>query len=165
MLHMAAIDLEITDLDALEEACKHLGLELVRGQKTWRWHGRWVNDFHVQEAAYNNGIKPEEYGQCADHVLAIAGNKDAYEIGVVSRRDGKPGWVLVYDFLGPGEAISKLIQGENENGQVDRAGKLKQYYVVCKSTQQLKAKGFDYRIITTSNGHVQCVARRLRGVR
>ena len=162
MSHMTAIDLEITDLAALEEACKHLGLELVRGQRTWRWHGRWINDFHAQEAAYDYGIKIEDYGRCADHVIAIAEKEDAYEVGVVRRHDGKPGWVLVYDCLGPGEAITKLIQGENDKGQFDRAGRLKQYYAVCKSMQQLKAKGFDCRIILKSNNHVQCVGRRLK---
>ena len=90
------------------------------------------------------------------------GNKVAYEIGLVSRWDGKPGWVLVYDFWGPGEAITKLVQGENEKGQFNRVGKLKQYYAACKSRKQLMAKGFDCRIIMSTNKHVQCVARRAK---
>ena len=164
MSHMAAIDLEITDLDALEAACKHLKLELVRGQTTWKWFGRWVNDFHAKEAAYNFGIGPKEYGKCAEHAIRMVddANANAYEIGVVRRRDGKPGYILLFDFFAQGDKITKLIQGTNEKGEFDRAGKLKQYYTACKSEQQLKAKGYDCRIVVKDNQHVQCVARRMR---
>ena len=162
MSHMAAIDLEITDLNALEAACLYLGLELVRGQKTWKWWGRWVDDYHGQEAAYNFGIDPKEYGTCAEHAICMKNDANAYEIGVVKRRDGKPGYLLLFDFYGQGENITKIIQGMNEKGEFERAGKLKQYYAACKAQQELKAKGYDCRIITKENNHVQCVARRLK---
>ena len=162
MSHMAAIDLEITDLDALGAACGHLGLELVRGQTTWKWWGSWANDYHAQEAAYNFGVKPEEYGKCAEHVIRMVGDSEAYEIGVVRRRDGKPGYILLYDFFAQSNKIEKLIKGVNEKGEFDRAGRLKQYYAACKSQQQLKAKGYDCRIIEKENHHVQCVGRKVK---
>jgi hypothetical protein len=164
MSHMAAIDLEIRDLDALKEACQHLGLTLVLGQTTWKWWGSWVNDFHAKEAAFHFGIKPDEYGRCADHVLKVVGDEGAYEVGVVRRRDGKPGWILVYDFYGSaGEKVTKLLQGVDEKGQFDRAGKLKQYYAACVAAKVQRQKGFDCRIIQKENNHVQCIARRLKG--
>jgi hypothetical protein len=39
MSHITTIKVEIMDLDALDEACKPLGLELRRGQKKYRWYG------------------------------------------------------------------------------------------------------------------------------
>ena len=162
MSHMAAIDLEITDLNAMELACGHLGLKLVRGQTTWTWFGSWVNDYHAKEAAYNFGIDPKEYGKCAEHVIRMVGDDDAYEIGVVRRRDGKPGYILLFDWFAQSNKIEKLIKGVNEKGEFDRAGKLKQYYTACKSEVGLKAKGYDCRIIQKENGHVQCVGRRLK---
>jgi hypothetical protein len=162
MSHMAAIDLEVTDLAALKAAAEYLGLTFMEGQTTWRWFGRWMRDYNDQDAAFVQGIKPEEYGKCADHVLTIAGNKSAYEVGVVRRRDGKPGWILLYDFWGPGQALVNLLQGVDKDGKYDRVGKLKQAYVACKSRPQLEAKGFDCRIITTKTNHVQCVGRRLK---
>ena len=162
MSHMAVIDLEVRDLRALKAAAEYLGLTFVEGQKEWRWYGRWVGDYSNPDAAFLQGIPPEEYGKCADHVLTIAGNETAYEVGVVRRRDGKPGWILLYDFWGPGKALVDLLQGVDKDGKYDRVGKLKQAYVACMSKPQMEADGYDCRIITTENNHVQCVGRRLK---
>lgn len=39
MSHVATIDVEVKDLDALAEAAARIGMELVRGQSTYRcWY-------------------------------------------------------------------------------------------------------------------------------
>ena len=40
MSHITRIELEIRDLETLERACARLGLELIKGQKTFKWYGR-----------------------------------------------------------------------------------------------------------------------------
>lgn len=45
------------------------------------------------------GMTAEDLGKCS-HVLRVKGNSSAYEIGVVRRRDGRPGFSLVFDFWG-----------------------------------------------------------------
>jgi len=114
MSHMAIIDITIQEdqLDALELACQMRGIQLNRGQSDWRWFGSWMDDYHRQEAAYKHGIKPEEYGKCADHVITVPGNDTVYEIGVVRRRDGQPGWMLVYDFFNNGNGMGEFVGNE-----------------------------------------------------
>jgi hypothetical protein len=173
---MAAISLHVTDIDDLEQACKVLGLRLDRDRSTWRWFGSWVDDYHKGDAAYlSAGIKPAEYGKCADHVITIPGDDTCYEIGVVRRRDGQPGWVLIYDFWGSeGQRMADRIQAteqvtDPETKQTttvtDRAGLLKQAYEAAFTHRRMTAKGFDARIIKKGNGHVQCVGRRRKAQR
>ena len=72
MSHVATIDIEVTDLGTLAAAAKRLGMELVQGQKTYRWFaGR--------------------QGDC-EHAVRIPGDNKAYEIGVVKRTDGRLGY-------------------------------------------------------------------------
>lgn len=146
MSHVAVIDLYIKEdeLDMLEQACKILGLRLDRGRKTWRWYGRWVNDYSADQSAYNFGIKPEEYGKCADHVITIPGNNTAYEIGVVKRRDGKPGYMLAYDFWSGGKGMSEIVGNE-------RCSVLKQAFTACVSCNDLQAKGFNTKVVTKAD--------------
>jgi len=171
MSHMAAIELHVTDIDDLETACQALGLRLDRGRSTWRWFGSWVNDYHAADAAYlAAGIDPKEYGKCADHVITIPGDNTCYEIGVVRRRDGKPGWVLLYDFWGSsGSRMAAKIQASEQIADpktkktqtvTDRAGLLKQAYEAAFTQRRMKAKGFDARIVKKDNRHIQCVCRR-----
>ena len=113
MSHVATIDVHITDLTALEQAAKRLGLELVRDQKTYRWWGHSVGDYPLPE-----GFGKDDLGKC-EHAIRIPGDNRAYEVGVVARRDGKPGFTLMWDFYAGGygleakvgEGAKKLIQG------------------------------------------------------
>jgi hypothetical protein len=82
MSHVVAIQLEVKDLQALEVAAKALGAELVRDQKTFRWFGKWMNDYSADNAAYKNGVKPENYGKC-DHIVRHP--KCGYDIGLVKQ--------------------------------------------------------------------------------
>ena len=62
MSHISKIELEVKDLGVLGQACSRLGLQLVQGQKTFKWYG--------QEA------------QC-DHCIRVPGA--SYEIGVTNK--------------------------------------------------------------------------------
>lgn len=116
MSHVVTIDIEIRDLDALDAAAKSLGLELVRGQTTYRWYGRHVGDYPLPD-----GLSHEDLGRC-EHVLRIPGNAEAYEIGVVRRRDGRPGYTLLWDFWQGGYGLQEKV-GAN-------ADRLKQAYAL-----------------------------------
>jgi len=109
MSHVTAVSLEVSDLKVLKAACDQLGLEFCEGQKTWKWVGRWYNDYGTADAAYNMGVPVKDYGKSA-HAIKLAGC--AFEIGVVAN-EAKPGtYLLAYDFVGPGRAImDKLGKG------------------------------------------------------
>lgn len=60
MSHISKIELEVNDLNTLNSACKRLGLQLVKGQKTFKWFGQKAGDCDhaiiVPEAEYEIGI-------------------------------------------------------------------------------------------------------------
>jgi len=62
MSHISKIELEVRDLSILSQACTRLGLNLIRGKRTFRWYGK--------------------DAQC-DHAIKIPGAN--YEIGVLHR--------------------------------------------------------------------------------
>ncbi len=103
MSHICTVDLHITDLTALQKAAEVLGLKLNLNQKTYKWYGRSVGDYPLPE-----GFKAEDFGKC-EHTLSIPGNGQAYEIGVVARRDGKPGYTLMWDFWNGGYGLEKIV--------------------------------------------------------
>lgn len=115
MSHVAQIELQVRDLEALKRAAKSLGLEFVENQRTYRWYGRSVGDYPLPE-----GFTVQDLGKC-DHALRVPGNPHAYEIGVVRSRTS-PGWVLLWDFWQGGYGLQELV-GEG-------AHKLKQAYAV-----------------------------------
>jgi hypothetical protein len=122
--HVATCDLVVKDLDALERAAESLGLQLVRGQKTYRWVEKWYDDYHAQNAAYRHGIRPEDYGKNAEHAIVVPGVK-THEIGVVRRPDGK-GFMLIWDFAGGYELCKRIARGAD----LADADRLRQAYAV-----------------------------------
>jgi hypothetical protein len=114
--HVVAVKLEVKDLDALEKVAESIGMQLVRGQTTWKWYGKWVDDYSADDAAYKNGIAVADYGKC-EHALVIPGKPDAYEVGVIALPGG--GFTLGWDFYGGGNGLmakigaggQKLLQG------------------------------------------------------
>lgn len=121
MSHVVASETEIPEsqLQTLIDAAKTFGLEFCKGQTTYKWYGRWVNDYSQDDAAFKNGIKPEDYGKCV-HAFKLPGC--AYEIGVY-RHPETGNFRLIYDFYGAGKQIQALIgkQAEklwNKQGEV-----------------------------------------------
>lgn len=135
MSHVATIDLVIEDLDALAKACDELGLELRRGQTSFKWFGQWVNDYDANNAAYRNGISTDDYGRC-EHAIAVKGNDQAYEIGLVKAADGR-GYKLVFDFFAGGYGLMEKVGNDCD--------KLRQEYAVSKATITAHKQG--YRVL------------------
>lgn len=128
------MELEINDLDCLEKAVQQLGLELVRGQTHYKWFGRSVGDYPMPV-----GFKASDLGKC-EHAIRIPGNSNAYEIGVVKRKDGRPGYQLLWDFWQGGYGMQEKV---GTNGD-----KLKQHYTAQYSMKSWQKKG--YRVSQTT---------------
>lgn len=141
MSHVATIELEITSLDALEEAAKRIGLELRREQKTYKWWGHSEGDYPIPV-----GFTEEDLGKC-DHALVPTGVRQhlGYEIGVCRRRDGRDGFTLLWDFIDDG--LTKVI------GQA--GGKLKQAYSTVMAIRQARSMGFQVSEYQQANGIVR----------
>lgn len=174
MSHVATIEIEITNLQDLQVACEELGLEFIEGQQTYRWYGEHIGDFalpagfeesdlgrcdhaiKLTDAAEMTSIdkRREEFlKSCAEvnHVpsadtLAIVCQRP-YEIGVARRRDGKPGWTLLWDFFQGGYGLQDVI-GENAN-------RLKQAIATAASIRTMKMQGFRCERKQLPSGAVQ----------
>ena len=146
MSHVAIIEVTINDLDALASAAKKIGLELRRGQTSYRWWGRSAGDY-----ALPAGFTADELGKC-EHALSIPGNDQAYEIGVVRRRDQKPGWTLLWDFYAGGKGLETVV-GVG-------ATKLKQRYAAEVATKQARRQGFRVSERVQADGKIRLVCQR-----
>jgi hypothetical protein len=141
-------DVCFTDFDALRSACEESGLEFREGQKTWKYWGSWANDYHAKDAAYKHGIDPKDYGKGV-HAIAVKGDKDAYEIGLVKSPLGT-GWMPVYDFFG---SHGKKIQAA-AGKQLE---KLKGKYAEHAIRNQAQRQGHAVRRVVTPQGQVQMI--------
>ena len=141
MSHVCVVDLEIRDLDCLAKACKRIGLELHEGQKTYRWYGRHVGDYALPE-----GFMKEDLGKCS-HAIAIPGSTEAYEIGVVQRRDGKQAFCLQWDFFAGGYGMEAKV-GEG-------CVKLKQAYAAEVALKHARFQGFSVKEELRADGSLR----------
>lgn len=146
MSHVADVDIKIRDLDACEAAVKRLGGQLMRGQKTHKWYGRFLNDWNSQSAAVNRR-DPKTFGKC-DHAIKFPGIN--YEIGLVREEDGS--YTPVYDSYGHG--------GGHDGGKITQLlgglqlPKLKDEYAAAVTTRMLARKGFRVTRTTGKNGEI-----------
>jgi len=143
--HVATIDVTITDLVALEAACKRCGLEFVRDQKTYNWYGRHVGDYPLPD-----GFSADDLGKCS-HAIRVPGNANAYEIGLVKRRDGKPGYTLLFDFYQGGYGLMELAGDECAN--------LRQQYSIVTAIKTARKQGHRVTEQKLENGKVKLVLR------
>lgn len=98
MSHITTINVEISDLNALSEACDELGVKLMRNQKSFRWYG-----------SRNQGC---------DHAITIPGNSSCYEIGVIQKQKK---YELQWDqFAGAQGMVAKV--GRDAMGLIDHYG-------------------------------------------
>ncbi len=128
MSHITTIDIQITDLDCLEEAARDLGLDLIRGQKSFRTY------------------QPRT---ACDHALKLRGFSEAYEIGVVADPEKPGSFKLKTDFFMDGYGLKDKV---GEGGS-----KLKQKYaekVVIKGLKPLKARGWSVHSTTSEQGEI-----------
>lgn len=142
MSHVATIDLEVRDLDALGRAAERCGCELVRDVSTFKWYGRSVGDTPLPE-----GFTVADLGTC-EHVVRVKGGKpEAYEVGVVRRRDGRPGYALMLDSWAGGHGLVKAVGGAGCEG-------LKQAYAVETAAAAARRQGFRVTETTAADGSV-----------
>lgn len=152
MSHVAAIDLFVTDLDAIEDACTRLGLVLMRGQTTYTWFGQWQDDYNdPQRAAAMKGYDPSLFGRC-EHAIRRADHKAGqYEIGLVKRPDGKPGYSLVFDNFASGTYFASKFGGAD-------LPELKEHYGASLAEQHWARKGYVTSRQYSTQGKLQVVA-------
>lgn len=122
MSHVTTLELEVHSLEALKDACKALGLELVMNQTTFKWYGTHVGDYALPE-----GFTKNDMGKCL-HAIRIPGDTRAYEIGVTNRRDGKKGYTLLWDFWAGGYGMQEKVGKEG--------GLMKQAYAIARAKKE-----------------------------
>lgn len=142
MSHITKINLLIKDLDALDKACKRMGLELVRDQKTFKWYGRFMGDSKPPKEMADQGYTAEKYGTC-DHVIRVKDNRSAYEIGVVKRADGK-GYMLAWDSWRGGFG---LLAATGYDSKDQKASKLRDWYGAEVARKQMSRQGWMVKTI------------------
>jgi hypothetical protein len=143
MSHISLIALKVRDLEALDAACRRLGeLELVRGQKTYRWYGRMVGDYPLPE-----GMTPADLGRC-DHAIRLKDKPNAYEIGLVRRSDH---YALLWDFWNGGYGLEAKV-GAN-------CARLKQAYAVELTRKQARSRGYSLTEAAQVDGAIRLTMR------
>jgi hypothetical protein len=140
MSHVAEMECEINDLEALSDACKELGLELRLGQKTYKWYGRSVGDYPLPE-----GMTAQDLGKC-DHAICIPGNPGAYEIGVIKKKTGES-YSLVWDFWAGGFGLVEKVGDQ-------QATKLQDEYLAAVTTRHERRRGRQVRRSLTPQGAI-----------
>jgi len=129
MSHVATVKIEIKDLDALDAACRELGLELVRDQKTHRY--------------YSGNQAP------CEHAIRIPGAADAWEIGIIKAPDGRAGFELAWDsFAGGGGMVEKVGRD---------CAKLKQQYAKHIAIRHAQRNGYRIQQQARADGSIQLV--------
>ena len=146
MSHVANVEIVVNDLEALKLAAADCGLIFKENQKTFRWYGRFINDYSKSDAAYKHGIKPEDYGKCL-HAISIPGNAHAYEVGVVANPNGN-GCVLIWDFYAGGNGLQQHLGGPND---CDKLMNAYSKHVVIKQAQ---IQGFQVQETEGEDGEI-----------
>lgn len=130
MSHVVTLDIVVDSLSTLKAACERLGLEFCEGQTTMRYYGRWLNDYHGQDAAYRL-IDPKTFGQC-NHAIKVPGA--AYDIGLRPHPKHPGKWMLYYDMYQQGRGIEGVCG--------PGLGLLKQRYAAERSKSVMRRAGW-----------------------
>jgi hypothetical protein len=167
MSHVVEIKHRIKDLDCLAQACKDLGLDFRKGQKTFRWWGKSMGDF-----ALPKGFTADDLGKCI-HAIGRPDDMDfnesvtniptggqictgrPYELGVVEARDGQGGYALLFDFYAGGYGLEEKV-GKG-------AQKLLQRYEVAVATKVARRQGYALREHTREDGTVELTCTKKAG--
>lgn len=145
MSHVAIIEAEITSLPDLKAAAERIGCELVEGQKNYRWYGRHVGDYPLPK-----GFTKEDLGKCEHAIRLKNATGQTYEIGVVARRDGKPGYTLLWDFYAGGYGLEKVV-GKDAN-------ELVKSYAASAAIRAAKKLGYKVTEKKLATGEIQLTA-------
>ncbi len=126
MSHLSSVECFVTNLEDLEAVLDPLGCELRRGQTTFKWFGRW--------AGGGDALLRQFGGKCEHAVHVKKGGRDCYEIGLITRRDGEPGWELIYDNWQGGYGLEAAVGKD--------LVKLKNGLLAHVTRQQLSSEGY-----------------------
>ena len=113
MSHISKIELEVNDLGTLGRACSRLGLELIKGQETFKWFG--------------------QDGKC-DHAIKVPAAN--YEIGVIKAGNAFELKCDYYDLI-IGKAIGRnggLLKQAYAVERTKAEARRKGYTVIEKTT-------------------------------
>jgi hypothetical protein len=124
--HVSKIEIEITDLHCLKQACQRLGLEFRENQREYVWYGRLVQP---DRYPLPDGITEKDLGKC-HHAIHMP--NASYEIGVVQQGHK---FLLLADFWD-----TRL-----KNAIGDGGGKLKQAYGAERTIQEARRR--NYRVV------------------
>lgn len=138
MSHVVSIAVKLTDLEAIKATCKELGLVFKQGQRSYRWYGSSVGDYPLPV-----GFTREDLGHC-EHAIEVPGA--GYDIGLARAKDGA-GYVMLFDFWGPGRPILDAVGGEKANRFV-------QLYGVNKATLAARKLGHTVSRTVQKNGAI-----------
>lgn len=131
---IATVELEIKDLAAARRAATRLGLELREGQQTFRQH-----------ATHGSG-------QRCDHAIAVLGNPQAYEIGMIAKKGGT--YELKYDHYSGGRGLMEKVS----SGSGRDIDKFRQAYAAEVAIAEVRRLGYRYRETTDASGVIQVEA-------
>jgi hypothetical protein len=137
MSHVAECKAELKSFDAIEAAARRLGGTLIRGQKTYKWFGRWVGDTPMPK-----GMTHADLGKC-DHAIRFPGA--SYEVGVRAQPDGS--FSLAWDWWSQGGLLQHM--GDPQ------AGRFVQAYGVEAAKRAAIRRGYATRETTLNDGTVQ----------
>lgn len=122
MSHVASCDLVIKNLDILKRVVKEMGGTFVENKSTYKWYGKFLNDWNSERAAVRKGIDPKDYGKCV-HVIRPPGWREGdYEVGVAAAKGG--GFQLIYDNYSTGAKIEKAFGADCDNLSQNYASEL-----------------------------------------
>lgn len=132
---IATVELEVKDLDAAARAARRLGLELRKGQRTFRQH--------ISHGA----------GDQCDHAIGVIGSTSAYEIGMIKKEGGV--YQLKFDHYQRGKGLmEKVASGD----RLDNIGKFQQAYATEVVIGEFKRAGHRYRESTDASGNIKLEA-------
>ena len=134
MSHIANITTEIKNLEALRRACKSLGFNFKENQNTYKWYGKFMNDYPLPP-----NVKPEDLGKCT-HAINVPGAE--YEVGVIKNNTG---FELRWDFWGSGGLTERI----GRNGEI-----LKQAYNVEITEMAAQLEGYFVTKTKEKNGDI-----------
>lgn len=146
MSHIASVQCFVTDLDALDAVASRLGMVLERGATTYAWFGRDMGDSQLA-AGHNRAT----FGTCLHKLRRADAAVGDYEIGLVARVDGKPGYEMLYDQWGHGGQRIAAVAGAN-------LVTLKSELAAEVSTRLLARQGFRITRTQAADGSIKLTA-------
>lgn len=102
MSHTVKQQVKILNLDALAEAAKDCGMQLVLGKTKYKWYGRFMQDYPLP-----SGIAEKDLGKC-NHCIEIPNDNQSYSVGVVKEKNSEE-YSLLFDFWSGGGALMSHI--------------------------------------------------------